>query len=89
MYWGTIFCTVGSWNEYVYNMPGLYKSKYDVGRYRSGIEHNTRPYFNICFDLGVKGAALATIISQAVSAVWVVAFLAGKKTGRLKKNTSK
>ncbi len=37
-------------------------------------------------NMGVKGAALATIISQAVSAVWVIAFLSGKKTGiKLKK----
>ncbi|WP_343210284.1 MATE family efflux transporter [Anaerolentibacter hominis] len=32
------------------------------------------------FNMGVKGAALATIISQAVSAVWVVWFLCGKKS---------
>lgn len=31
-------------------------------------------------NLGVKGAALATIISQAISAVWVLSFLNGKKT---------
>lgn len=31
-------------------------------------------------NMGVAGAALATIISQAVSAVWVLAFLTGKKT---------
>ena len=31
-------------------------------------------------NLGVKGAALATIISQAASAIWVLAFLCGKKT---------
>lgn len=30
--------------------------------------------------MGVKGAALATILSQAVSAVWVLLFLCGKKT---------
>lgn len=30
--------------------------------------------------MGVRGAALATIISQCVSCVWVVAFLFGKKT---------
>lgn len=42
------------------------------------------------FNMGVKGAALATIISQAVSAVWVVSFLAGKKSGiRLKKENFK
>lgn len=32
------------------------------------------------FDMDVRGAALATIISQAVSCVWVVGFLCGKKT---------
>lgn len=30
--------------------------------------------------MGVRGAALATIISQGVSAVWVLRFLSGKKT---------
>lgn len=32
------------------------------------------------FNLGVKGAALATVFSQLVSAVWVLRFLTGKKT---------
>ena len=32
------------------------------------------------FGMGVKGAALATVISQALSAVWVVSFLFGKRT---------
>lgn len=31
------------------------------------------------FDMGVRGAALATIISQMVAAIWVVRFLTGKK----------
>ena len=31
-------------------------------------------------NMGVKGAALATVFSQAVSAAWVLAFLCGKKT---------
>ena len=30
--------------------------------------------------MGVKGGALATVISQAVSCVWVISFLCGKKT---------
>lgn len=37
------------------------------------------PVFIFLFGMGVKGAALATILSQAVSAVWVVRFLTGKK----------
>lgn len=32
------------------------------------------------FNLGVKGAALATIISQALSAIWTIHFLTGNKT---------
>ena len=32
------------------------------------------------FDMGVQGAALATILSQAVSAVWVLQFLFGKRS---------
>ena len=38
------------------------------------------PVFIFAFDMGVKGAALATIISQGLSTVWVLAFLFGKKT---------
>ena len=44
------------------------------------------PVFTFLFDMGVAGAALATILSQALSAVWAVWFLCGKKTVlRLKK----
>lgn len=37
------------------------------------------PVFIFVFDMGVAGAAVATIISQFVSAVWVVGFLVSKK----------
>ena len=37
------------------------------------------PLFIFGLHMGVEGAALATIISQLVSAVWVVRFLTGKK----------
>ena len=38
------------------------------------------PIFIFGFGLGVRGAALATIISQAASCTWVLLFLFGKKT---------
>ena len=38
------------------------------------------PIFIFGLHMGVRGAALATIISQCISCVWVVAFLFGKKT---------
>lgn len=44
------------------------------------------PVFIFGLDMGVKGAALATVISQAISCVWVISFLSGKKSVlRLKK----
>lgn len=38
------------------------------------------PIFIYGFDMGVSGAALATIIAQAISTVWVLSFLRSKKT---------
>ncbi|MCQ4796065.1 MATE family efflux transporter [Anaerofustis stercorihominis] len=37
------------------------------------------PIFIFHFGMGVKGAAIATIISQFLSSVWVMKFLTGKK----------
>lgn len=38
------------------------------------------PVFIFGLDMNVRGAALATILSQAMSCIWVLAFLMGKKT---------
>ena len=38
------------------------------------------PILMFVLDLGVKGAAIATVLSQAVSAIWILRFLTGKQT---------
>ena len=38
------------------------------------------PIFIFAMGMGVKGAALATVISQAMSCAWVIVFLSGKRT---------
>ena len=38
------------------------------------------PLFIFVLDMGVRGAALATVLSQAVSALWILRFLTGPKT---------
>lgn len=38
------------------------------------------PIFIFVFDMGVSGAALATVLSQAVGALWILRFLSGKGT---------
>ena len=46
------------------------------------------PVFIFVLGMGVKGAALATVLSQAVGAIWILCFLTGKKTIlRLKKES--
>ena len=48
------------------------------------------PIFIFGCKMGVKGAALATVISQAVSCLWVLVFLFGKKTNlKLKRRNMK
>ncbi len=48
------------------------------------------PIFIFGLNMGVKGAALATVLSQGVGALWVIRFLTGKKsTLRLRKKNLK
>ena len=46
----------------------------------AGINIVLDPIFIFALDMGVTGAALATVISQAVGALWILRFLTGKKT---------
>ena len=39
------------------------------------------PVFIFAFDMGVRGAAIATVLSQAVSALWVVGYLCSRRSG--------
>ena len=56
----------------------------------AGINIILDPIFIFVFDMGVSGAALATVLSQAVSALWILRFLTGKQTIlRLKKENLK
>lgn len=48
------------------------------------------PIFIFAFDMGVKGAALATVLSQAVGAIWILRFLSSDKSIlRLRKENMK
>ena len=38
------------------------------------------PIFIFGFNMQVQGAALATVISQSISCIWILKFLTGKKT---------
>ncbi|MGL4773953.1 MAG: MATE family efflux transporter [Clostridium sp.] len=77
---GTIFVQIAmGLNPYI-NTQGFAK----IGMYTvmlgAVINIALDPIFIFGFGLGVKGAAIATILAQAVSAAWVLFFLLGKKS---------
>ena len=56
----------------------------------AGINIVLDPIFIFLLNMGVKGAALATVISQMISAAWIMRFLTGEKTIlKLKKKNMK
>lgn len=88
--WGTIFAQISVGLNYFINAQGF--AKYGMFTLLLGGILNIilDPIFIFTLDMGVAGAALATIISQFVSFVWVLGFFFGKKTVlRLKKEALK
>jgi len=76
--WGTLFSmTATGLNGYI-NAQGFPKVGMLSTMIGAVINIILDPVFIFGLDMGVSGAALATIISQACSAVWVLRFLTGK-----------
>ncbi len=84
---GNHFRTAGAGAECIYHCPGLRQDQH-VYTVLIGAVCNIilDPIFIFGLNMGVKGAALATILSQAVSSVWVLRFLTSEKSSlRIKK----
>lgn len=77
---GTIFVQISLGLNLFITTQGF--SKYSMATVLIGAILNIilDPILIFGFGLGVKGAAIATIISQCVSAIWVLKFLTGNKT---------
>ena len=76
---GTVFSMISTgMNGYInaQGFPGIGMCSVIIG---AAINIVLDPIFIFGMNMGVAGAALATVISQTVSAVWVVRFLAGKR----------
>lgn len=83
--WGTVFQSIGFGMNNFIRAEG--NPKVAMGTMLIGALLNTAldPLFIFVFDWGIRGAALATIISQGVSAVWVLYhFLGGRSTLKLR-----
>ncbi|MEG1257301.1 MATE family efflux transporter [Clostridium sp.] len=77
---GTIFVQIALGMNPFINTQGFAKTGMVTVMVGAAINIILDPVFIFGFGMGVKGAALATIIAQGVSAIWVLCFLFGKKS---------
>lgn len=76
---GTEFVMIASGMNFHINAQGFAKTGMLTVALGAVLNLILDPIFIYALDLGVRGAAIATVISQAASAVWVLLFLRGKK----------
>lgn len=76
---GTLFVMIGLGMNPFINTQGFGKIGMMTVLLGAVVNIILDPIFIFGFGMGVKGAALATIIAQGCSAVWVLKFLTGKK----------
>lgn len=77
--WGTIFSMISLGINSFITMQGFPKTGMGTVVIGAAINIVLDPLFIFTFGMGAPGAALATVISQAISALWVILFLKGKK----------
>ena len=78
--WGTLFVEISLGLNFFITAQGFSTISMATVLIGAVINIVLDPIFIFGFHMGVKGAALATITAQAVSAVWVLRFLTGKRT---------
>ncbi len=76
---GTIFFAISTGMNFFINLQGFPKVGMFTTILGAVINLALDPLFIFVFHLGVKGAAIATVISQFCAAVWVLAFLHKKE----------
>ena len=77
---GTPFAMLGTGMNGFINSQGFARTGMATVMLGAAVNILLDPLFIFVWNMGIKGAAAATVISQAVSAVWVMKFLLGKKT---------
>lgn len=76
---GTLFVMIGLGMNPFVNAQGFGRTGMMTVALGAAVNLVLDPIFIFGFGMGVRGAALATVISQACSAVWVLKFLTGKR----------
>lgn len=76
---GTVFCMLGNGLNSFITSQGFPKTAMCTTLLGAVMNLILDPVLIFGFGMGIEGAAIATVVSQAVSAVWVLRFLTGKK----------
>lgn len=76
---GTEFVMIASGMNFHINAQGFAKTGMLTVAFGAVLNLILDPIFIYALDMGVRGAAVATVISQTASAVWVLLFLRGKR----------
>ena len=69
-----------AWHEHLHHCAGFAKISMLTTVIGAVINIVLDPILIFGLGMGVKGAAIATVLSQAVGAIWVIRFLTGPKT---------
>ena len=77
---GTVFSMLALGMNFFINAQGFAKIGMLTVAIGAALNIALDPVFIFALDLGITGAALATVISQAVSAAWAMAFLLGRRS---------
>ena len=77
--WGTLFVMVSLGMNPFINAQGFGRMGMMTVLLGAAANILLDPVFIFVFHMGVRGAALATVISQGLSAAWVLAFLTGER----------
>lgn len=77
---GTPFAMIGTGMNGFINTQGFARTGMATIMLGAVVNIALDPLFIFAFDMGVAGAAVATVISQLASAVWVMSFLMGRRT---------
>lgn len=85
--WGNIFVLLSLGLNNFINAQGFGRTGMFTVAIGAGINIVLDPLFIFVFGLGVRGAAVATVISQCMAMIWTLRFLLGKRAVvRLKRN---
>lgn len=76
---GTVFVEIASGLAFFVTAQGYSNISMVSVLLGAGLNMVLDPIFIFGFGMGVRGAAIATVISQAVSCIWILSFLCGNR----------